>query len=136
MFIVKSENGIIKIAHVAKAKLEADYAVPGVVDIWYPLGPGEDPYVVRYTSTQIVVVFTYLSHSFCRVLDTSVWPPSIVDPTTYTPQISIQRILDSPSIHSQTLTGISQTGMSLDEIAKLLPVSSTYTLDVDTGILS
>jgi len=53
---------------------------PGVPDVWHFVGPGARPSIQVYSGTQYILTFEYLSHLFCRVVDTATWPPTQVNP--------------------------------------------------------
>ncbi len=57
---------------------------PGTPDVWRVVGPGLNPSVQQYNGTSYILTFEYLSHLFTRVVDTSVWPPNIVNPVQVT----------------------------------------------------
>jgi hypothetical protein len=57
-----------------------DDHTPGVPDVWHFVGPGSNPSVQEYSGDRFVLTFDYLSHLYCRVVDTSVWPPTQVNP--------------------------------------------------------
>jgi hypothetical protein len=47
---------------------------------WYYVGPGLKPKINWAGGTEYVLHFSYLSSTFARVLDSTVWPPTQVDP--------------------------------------------------------
>jgi hypothetical protein len=93
MIAVKELNGKIHIALIPKAK--GDWTTkpsePGIIDQWFDIGPGQNPYVSWSGEDTYVITFQYMSQVVSRLISVSSWPPNRVDPVTYTPQISIQK---------------------------------------------
>src|SRR5271154_4278915 len=75
----KELNGNIYITRLPKAITLGGLA-PGIPDNWYLVGPGTNPSITEYSGTQFALMFTYLSHLFCRIVDIATWPPTEVIP--------------------------------------------------------
>ena len=75
-----------------------------VVQGWSPIGPGTSPIVAR-EGNYCLVTFDYLGHTYARRLDTGVWPPQVVDPVTYSPNISIQEPHEAIGLQGKTSMG-------------------------------
>jgi hypothetical protein len=82
----KELNGIIYLARLPQT---VDANTPGIPDTgsggpWFAVGPGLRPSIQEYWLTggtqQYVLSFDYLSHMFTRVIDTTTWPPTTVNP--------------------------------------------------------
>lgn len=82
----KEFNGGIYITRLPQA---IDDHTPGIPDNWYFVGPGTRPSITEYSGTKFVLMFDYLSHMNCRIVDISTWPPNEVVPITSPPTITI-----------------------------------------------
>src|SRR5271157_4613024 len=84
-------NGVIYLARLPQT---VDANTPGIPDTtsggpWFAVGPGLRPSVQEYYLTgstqQYILSFEYLSHMFTRVIDTTTWPPTTVNPVATPP---------------------------------------------------
>jgi hypothetical protein len=110
----KEINGNIYLTRLPKA---IDAHTPGIPDNWYFVGPGSRPSVQKYSGTQFVITFDYLSHLFTRIVDIASWPPTQVDPVQVSggpnpPSLityGIQLAQDSLSLKTESSTLLSLT---------------------------
>ena len=101
MIVAKELNGLIHVADIGPAT----GTTPGtLIRPWTPIGPGLSP-VMTWEGTHCFIAFDYLGHTYARRLDTSVWPPQVVDPVTYTPHISLQEPADVSSLQVRSAFG-------------------------------
>lgn len=99
LWVAKELGGVIYMGLVS--------AVSGaspIVQGWSPIGPGTKPVVVQEDGF-CLVTFDYLGHTYARRLDTSIWPPQVVDPVTYNPNISIQEPHDAVGLQGKSDPG-------------------------------
>src|SRR5271154_2362401 len=87
----KELNGIIYLSRLPQT---VDANTPGIPDTgsggpWFAVGPGLRPSIQEYYLTgstqQYILSFDYLSHLFTRVIDTTTWPPTTVNPVATPP---------------------------------------------------
>lgn len=96
--------------YVTRLSQTVDDRAPGFPSTWYPVGPGLRPSIQAYagnglSTSQFIVMFEYLSHLACRVLDVVTWPPSSVDPVTFSPT-SIQLPEDAVALKLLSATSL------------------------------
>ncbi len=77
IFACKEINGSVYITRLPQTISSTQ---PGVPDVWHFVGPGSRPSIQEYSGTKFVLTFEYLSHLFCRIVDTATWPPTQVNP--------------------------------------------------------
>ena len=136
MLIVKELNGIINLGDISQS--QSGGAQAGVLDLpWTPIGPGTDPVVSWDTDhTTYYLAFDYLGHIYGRLVDTTIWPPQIVDPVTYSPFYSVQEPAESLALGLISTSGY---GLSYQEtlwgVGKMLQTEEMV-LDNVTGIFT
>lgn len=99
LWVAKELDGVIYVG-----LMSAVSGASPVVHGWSPIGPGTKPVVVQEDGF-CLVTFDYLGHTYARRLDTSIWPPQVVDPVTYTPNISIQEPHDAVGLQGKSDPG-------------------------------
>lgn len=92
MIVVKEEAGVLYVADIGPAK--SQYTPGDLIKAWTPIGPGLKP-TVAVAGAKFFIAFEYLGHTYVRELDPAVWPPEVVDPTTYTPHIALEEPHDA-----------------------------------------
>jgi hypothetical protein len=139
----KQLNGLIYINRLGQA---INDTTPGIPDIWYSVGPGLRPSIQLYFGTQYILTFEYLSHLFCRVIDTAVWPPTSVNPvavsggpnppTAYTYQIELAADSLALQTKSTTAFGLVQSFYNPVQLQQPLlflnPITDTYSVTIQT----
>jgi hypothetical protein len=131
MLIAKEMDGKIYVAQLGKTT-GPDTA--GGIPTWFFIGPGVRPTVVPYGEGVQMVLFDYLGVLNARLMSTTDWPPTQVDPTTYTPFISIQRSEDAlafsvfgSSAHGSKFPDAMVPGNTLQRVDDLIYDSATRT---------
>ena len=120
MIVVKEEGGTLYVADIGPAK--SQYTPGDLTKPWTPVGPGLKP-TVTTTGSKFYVAFDYMGHTYVREMDSAVWPPEVIDPTTYTPNISLTEPQDALGLGNGDST--SMGGMVLDSGWDLRPIPNT-----------
>lgn len=137
MIIVKEISGRLYVADIGPATSPTS---PGpILQDWTPIGPGTNP-TVSWDGTTYYIAFEYLGHVYVRKMDSTIWPPEIIDPTTYTPNISIEEPHDALAFGARgsRLGRIFATDDGYNTKAHLGYLERTNGLlyDLDTGLFS
>lgn len=133
MLIAKEMNGGIYVAQLGKT-YGPDSAGP--LPSWFFIGPGLRPTVVNYGTGVYMVLFDYMGVLNARLLQNSTWPPTQVDPVTYTPFISVQRSEDAVAF---SVFGSSPYGRRMPDImgpANGMTRTADLLYDADTNTYS
>ena len=133
MIIIKEHNGILQVAQLGSAHSVAE---PGnIVGGWIGIGPGLAP-VITPGEGCYFITFTYLGHIYTRRMDAAIWPPQVVDPVTYTPNISIQEPHDSVCLQARSSTAGAKAITELVIGSARLFRGSGLIYDLSTGKIS
>lgn len=130
LWVAKELDGVIYVGLVS--------AVGGgfpIVEGWSPIGPGTSPIVVRERG-HCLITFDYLGHTYARRMDTSIWPPQVVDPVTYAPNISIQEPHEAIGLQGKTSMGAAEFFEVEQVSAGGMQVLSNIFYDDATGDMS
>lgn len=137
MIVVKETNGRLYVADIGPAKSASS---PGdILQDWTPIGPGTNP-TVSWDGTIYYIAFEYLGHVYVRKMDSTVWPPEVIDPTTYTPNISLEEPQDAMAfgVRSTTLAdmNLQDDGYNTKAHTGFLERQSGMIYDLETGQMS
>lgn len=102
MILTKEKDGQIYVADIGPSK--GPDTMGDILKPWTPTGPGERP-VVSSDGTTHYLAFEYLGHVYVRKLSSTTWPPLVIDPTTYTPNISLEEPHDALTLGSEVTPG-------------------------------
>lgn len=137
MIVVKETNGRLYVADIGPAKSASS---PGdILEDWTPIGPGTNP-TVSWDGTIYYIAFEYLGHVYVRKMDSTIWPPEVIDPTTYTPNISLEEPHDALAFGAR-LTRVAEVtrtddGYDVKKHAAFLERQSGMVYDLETGLMS
>lgn len=137
MIIVKEISGRLYVADIGPATSPTS---PGqILQDWTPIGPGTNP-TVSWDGTTYYIAFEYLGHVYVRKMDSTLWPPEIIDPTTYAPNISIEEPHDAMAFGARgsRLGKVSDTddGYNAKQHSGYLERTNGLLYDIDTGLFS
>lgn len=135
MIVVKEENGTLYVGDIGPAR--SQYTPGDFTKPWTPIGPGLKP-TVTVTGTKFYVTFEYLGHTYVRELDPAVWPPEVIDPTTYTPNISLEEPRDAVAfgigVNSPASVMVVDSAWDQRPVPSLLErVTTNIIYNIDTG---
>lgn len=102
MILTKEHGGQIYVADIGPSK--GPETMGDILQPWTAIGPGERP-VVSMDDSTYYLAFEYLGHVYVRRMENNVWPPLVIDPTTYTPHISLEEPHDAFALGGEVAPG-------------------------------